>query len=28
LLPFALEAYAMYHWLRGRLDRPPQSPVL
>ena len=27
-LPFALEAYAMYHWLRGLLDRSPQSPVL
>jgi hypothetical protein len=26
--PFALEAYAMYHWLRGRLDREPPSPVL
>ncbi len=26
--PFALEAYAMYHWLRGRLDREPASPVL
>ncbi len=27
-LPFALEAYAMYHWLRGWLDRRPPSPVL
>ena len=26
--PFALEAYAMYHWLRGRLDRESPSPVL
>jgi hypothetical protein len=26
--PFALEAYAMYHWLRGLLDREPPSPVL
>jgi len=26
--PFALEAYAMYHWLRGCLDREPPSPVL
>ena len=26
--PFALEAYAMYHWLRGLLDRPPRAPVL
>jgi hypothetical protein len=27
-LPFALEAYAMYHWLRGLLDRRPMDPVL
>jgi hypothetical protein len=27
-LPFALEAYAMYHWLRGLLDRRGQNPVL
>jgi len=26
--PFALEAYAMYHWLRGLLDRRPLDPVL
>jgi hypothetical protein len=26
--PFALEAYAMYHWLRGLLDRRPLAPVL
>jgi len=26
--PFALEAYAMYHWLRGLLDRRPPNPVL
>ncbi len=26
--PFALEAYAMYHWLRGLLDREAPSPVL
>jgi hypothetical protein len=27
--PFALECYAMYHWLRGRLhDAAPQTPVL
>jgi len=26
--PFALEAYAMYHWLRGLLDRGPLNPVL
>jgi hypothetical protein len=26
--PFALEAYAMSHWLRGRLDRRPPDPVL
>jgi hypothetical protein len=26
--PFALEAYAMYQWLRGCLDREPPSPVL
>ena len=27
-LPFALEAYAMYHRLRGLLDRRSQDPVL
>ena len=26
--PFALEAYTMYHWLRGLLDRGPLNPVL
>jgi hypothetical protein len=26
--PFALEAYAIYHWLRGLLDRRPLDPVL
>jgi hypothetical protein len=26
--PFALEAFAMYHWLRGLLDRTPPDPVL
>lgn len=26
--PFALEAFAMYHWLRGLLDRRPPDPVL
>ena len=26
--PFALEAFAMYHWLRGLLDRSPSDPVL
>jgi hypothetical protein len=26
--PFALEAFAMYHWLRGLLDRAPRPPVL
>jgi hypothetical protein len=26
--PFALEAFAMYHWLSGLLDRAPQPPVL
>jgi hypothetical protein len=26
--PFALEAFAMYHWLRGLLDRRPPGPVL
>jgi len=26
--PFALEAYAMYHWLRALLDRRPPNPVL
>jgi hypothetical protein len=26
--PFAIEAYAMYHWLRGLLDRRPPDPVL
>jgi hypothetical protein len=26
--PFALEAYAMYHWLRGLLGRRPPDPVL
>jgi len=26
--PFALEAYAMYHWLRGLLNRGPLNPVL
>jgi hypothetical protein len=26
--PFALEAFAMYHWLRGLLDRTPPDRVL
>jgi hypothetical protein len=26
--PFALECYAMYHWLRGRLGEPPARPVI
>ena len=26
--PFALECYAMYHWLRGRLGETPAEPVL
>jgi hypothetical protein len=26
--PFALEAFAMYQWLRGLLDRRPPNPVL
>ena len=26
--PFALEAYAMYRWLHGVLDRRASSPVL
>jgi hypothetical protein len=26
--PFALEAYAMYHWVRGLLDRRAEDPVL
>lgn len=26
--PFALEAFAMYHWLRGLLDRGRSDPVL
>ena len=26
--PFALEAFAMYHWLRGLLDRRAPAPVL
>jgi hypothetical protein len=26
--PFALECYAMYHWLRGRLGQSPATPVL
>jgi hypothetical protein len=26
--PFALECYAMYHWLRGRLGQAPAPPVL
>ena len=26
--PFALEAFAMYHWLRGLLDRRLPAPVL
>jgi hypothetical protein len=26
--PFALECYAMYHWLRGRLGPAPATPVL
>ncbi len=26
--PFTLEAYAMYHWLRGLLDRSAPNPVL
>jgi hypothetical protein len=26
--PFALECYAMYHWLRGRLGQVPAEPVL
>ncbi|PYN74688.1 MAG: hypothetical protein DMD96_29735 [Candidatus Rokuibacteriota bacterium] len=27
-LPFALEVYAMYHWLRGRLGQHAAEPVL
>jgi len=27
-LPFSLEVYAMYHWLRGRLGQPAVEPVL
>ncbi|MBI2162020.1 MAG: hypothetical protein HYU25_16865 [Candidatus Rokubacteria bacterium] len=26
--PFALECFAMYHWLRGRLGEGPRTPVL
>ena len=26
--PFALECYAMYHWLRGRLGPTPAAPVI
>jgi hypothetical protein len=26
--PFALECYAMYHWLRGRLAQSPAAPVI
>jgi hypothetical protein len=26
--PFALECYAMYHWLRGQLGRSPAAPVI
>jgi hypothetical protein len=26
--PFALECYAMYHWLRGRLGQSPTAPVI
>ena len=26
--PFALECYAMYHWLRGRLGQSPAAPVI
>jgi hypothetical protein len=26
--PFALECYAMYHWLRGRLEQAPAAPVI
>jgi hypothetical protein len=26
--PFALECYAMYHWLRGRLEQAPTAPVI
>lgn len=26
--PFALECYAMYHWLRGRLGSSPAMPVI
>jgi len=26
--PFALECYAMYHWLRGRLPPSPAAPVI
>jgi hypothetical protein len=26
--PFALECYAMYHWLRGRLGEAPAQPVI
>jgi hypothetical protein len=26
--PFALECYAMYHWLRGWLGQPPAEPVI
>ena len=26
--PFALECYAMYHWLRGQLGQSPAAPVI
>jgi hypothetical protein len=26
--PFALECYAIYHWLRGRLGQSPAAPVI
>jgi hypothetical protein len=26
--PFALECYAMFHWLRGRLAPSPAAPVI
>ena len=26
--PFALECYAMWHWVRGWLGPPPPSPLI
>jgi hypothetical protein len=26
--PFALECYAMYHWLAGQLGRAPAEPLI